>query len=402
MAHDRCMPTTDTTTAPLDDEYDVVIVGARAAGAATAMLLARSGIRVAAIDKSTYGSDTLSTHSIARAGVLLLSRWGVLDALRAADTPVADTMVFNYGPDTIAIDVRPSGDVDGLYSPRRTVLDRSLVDAAVDAGATIRHDTKVTGLVRDERGRVIGIDVDDRGAPRAISARFVVGADGMTSRVAERVGATVLREERAGSGVVYGYFTGIADPNVIENDFRVGRAAGVIPTNNGETCVWIAVPGADFRAEMADGVNTAFMRAVETSRGLTERLDGASLVSRRRSFPGRPGFLRQAWGPGWALVGDSAYFKDPVSAHGLTDALIGADLLAEALVHAVQGGDEWTALADYQHKRNHLADPMMRAVAKVAAYEWDLAGVADAYLEMSAAMRLEWEFLQNRRALVAA
>ena len=137
------MTTTDTTTTTLDDHYDVVVVGARAAGAATAMLLARAGFRVAAIDKSTYGSDTLSTHAIARTGVLLLSQWGVLDAIRAADTPRANTMLFHYGDSDVAIDIRGRGDVDGLYSPRRTVLDRSIVDAAVASfsHANIRADS---------------------------------------------------------------------------------------------------------------------------------------------------------------------------------------------------------------------------------------------------------------------
>ena len=169
------MTTTDTTTTSLRDHYDVVIVGARAAGAATAMLLARAGLRVAAIDKGTYGSDTLSTHAIARTGVLLLNQWGVLDAIRAADTPRANTMLFHYGDNDVAIDIRPRGEVDGLYSPRRTVLDRSLVDAAVDAGAAIRHGTAVQGVVKDRTGRVVGVDIDDGGVHRMIGARFVTG-----------------------------------------------------------------------------------------------------------------------------------------------------------------------------------------------------------------------------------
>ncbi|MGI9603761.1 MAG: NAD(P)/FAD-dependent oxidoreductase [Acidimicrobiales bacterium] len=394
------MPAIDTTTTVLDDHYDVVVVGARAAGAATAMQLARAGVRVAAIDKATYGSDTLSTHSIALAGVLLLSRWGVLDTIRQAGTPVGDRVVFHYGDDTVGIDIPTRGDVDGLYAPRRTLLDRALVDAAIEAGATVRHGTAVRGLVKN-RGRVTGVEIDDHGTPRTITAGFVVGADGMNSRVARTVGATTLREERAGSSVIYAYFSGVADPKVVENDIRPGQAAGIIPTNNNEACVWIAGPGADFRSQVADGVETAFDRAVDRSPVLRQRLAGATAESRFRSFPGQPGFLRQAWGSGWALVGDSAYFKDPVSAHGITDALIGAELLTDALVEALNGTHDAAALARYQQQRDELAAPMIPAVATIASYDWDPAGVAGAYRDMSRAMRHEWDVLEARFAATA-
>ena len=130
----------------------MVVVGARAAGASTAMLLARRGLSVLAVDRSAYGSDTTSTHSLARAGVLQLSRWGLLDRLRAAGTPVTRTVVFRYDDDPAVIDVSADGDVDGLYSPRRTVLDRILVDAAIEAGADVVHGVSVTGSAAPTAG----------------------------------------------------------------------------------------------------------------------------------------------------------------------------------------------------------------------------------------------------------
>ena len=146
----------------------------------------------------------------------------------------------------------------------------------------------------------------------------------------------------------------------------------------------------------------AFNRAVEHSPVLRARLAGASPASRFRSFGGRAGFVRQTWGSGWALVGDSAYFKDPVSAHGITDALIGAELLGEALTAAVRGADEREALVRYQRQRDRLAAPMVPAVAKVASYQWDTATVADAYRDMTTAMRHEWDFLESRFAMATA
>ena len=109
--------------------YDAVIVGARAAGAATAMLLARAGLRVLVVDRSRYGADTLSTHALMRGGVLQLHRWGLLDRVVDAGTPPIRHTTFHYATTSI-ITIKPSHGVDALYAPRRTLLDPVLVDAA--------------------------------------------------------------------------------------------------------------------------------------------------------------------------------------------------------------------------------------------------------------------------------
>jgi flavin-dependent dehydrogenase len=118
--------------------YDVVIVGARAAGAATAYLLARWGLRVLLVDRCRYGADTLSTHALMRGGVLQLSRWGLLQKVIAAGTPPVRRTTFRYANTVMRIAIKPSYGVDALYAPRRTVLDPALVDAAVASGAEVR------------------------------------------------------------------------------------------------------------------------------------------------------------------------------------------------------------------------------------------------------------------------
>src|SRR5262245_36511639 len=143
-----------TTGSARAHDYDVVIVGARCAGAATALLLARRGLRVLAIDRGRHGSDTVSTHALMRAGVLQLARWGVLDAVKAAGTPVVRSTSFHYGDDVVTVQIKPHNDVEGLYAPRRTVIDRLLVDAARRAGAEIVFDTQLVDLVRDVHDRV--------------------------------------------------------------------------------------------------------------------------------------------------------------------------------------------------------------------------------------------------------
>ena len=131
------------------NHWDVIVVGARAAGAATAMLLARGGLRVLCVDRSRYGGDTLSTHALMRGGVLQLQRWGLLDAVVAAGTPPVRRTVFHYGAETVGVSIRPSAGVDALYAPRRTVIDALLVDAAQRAGATVEFGTTVTGSAAD-------------------------------------------------------------------------------------------------------------------------------------------------------------------------------------------------------------------------------------------------------------
>ncbi len=384
-------------TSAIASRYDVIIVGARAAGASTAMLLARRGLSVLAVDRSAYGSDTTSTHSLARAGVLQLSRWGLLDRLRAAGTPVTRTVVFRYDDDNpTVVDVSADGDVDGLYSPRRTVLDRILVDAALEAGADVVHGASVTGL-RSSDGRVTGVDLDIGGERRRVDAAWVIGADGVRSRVAAQVEAPVIHQDQVTSSNIYGYWTGLAD-DVMENHYdTIGRAVGVIPTNDGETCVWVAIPPERFRAEARGDLSGAYHRIIAESPHLTELLGGSTCNGGYRGFAGTPGFLRKAYGPGWALVGDAGYFKDPVSAHGITDAFIGAELLSDALAAIVTDGDDpEEALAAYQHQRDDLAALLTPPVAALAGLDLDPAGAKAAFRALNPALRAEFELMAAR------
>ena len=218
--------------------HDVVIVGARAAGAATALLLARAGLDVLVVDRGRYGADTLSTHALMRGGVVQLHRWGLLDAVVDAGTPPVRSTTFSYANDEITVPVKPAHGVDALYAPRRTVLDPILVDAAEALGVTFRFGVRVTDVTRDDRGRVDGISGrDEQGRPVGWRARWVVGADGVHSSVAGAVGAPV---EHRGTGVtaaVYGYWAGL-EADGYEWYFRPGACAGVIPTNGDAACVF--------------------------------------------------------------------------------------------------------------------------------------------------------------------
>jgi flavin-dependent dehydrogenase len=340
---------------------DVVIVGARAAGAATALLLARAGLRVLVVDRGRYGADTLSTHALMRGGVLQLSRWGLLDRVIAAGTPPVRRTTFHYAGTVVPIVVKPSPGVDALYAPRRTVLDPILVDAAVEAGAEVRYGVAVTGVERDRHGTVTGVTGRTRDRqPWHASARIVVGADGLRSTVAERVHAPVERLGVSTAVTTYGYWSGLTTDGY-EWNFRPDAASGAIPTNDGQACVYVSRTG-----------RTPFLRTLrESSPELADRLDKATPPRVLRTFAGRPGHIRRSWGPGWALVGDAGYFKDPLTAHGLTDALRDAELLARAIVAVVADGvDERDALAAYQRTRDALSAEFFALTDVIAGHRW--------------------------------
>ncbi len=369
----------------VDDRYDAVVVGARAAGAAVAMLLARRGRRVLAVDRGAYGADTLSTHALMRAGVLQLARWGLLDRIEREGTPRVSRTVFHYEDETIDIPIKPRDGVPALFAPRRTVLDRVLVDAAVEAGAEVRHHVRLVDLVRGHSGRVEGVvlrDTEDRA--RAIGADLVIGADGLRSAVASLVAAPVTCRGRHAAFSIYGYWSGLP---VEGYHWHWGReaAAGAIPTNGGEVLLFAAASSLRFAAEVRGDVPGAYRRILsEAAPGLAERLPGARLVGSLHGFPGHPGYLRRPWGPGWALVGDAAYFKDPITAHGISDALRDAELLARAVE---QGGEE--ALAGYEAARDGLSTRLFDVTDRIASIHWDNAELKGLHQSLSDEMKRE-------------
>jgi flavin-dependent dehydrogenase len=377
-------------------QYDVVIVGARCAGAAAAMLMARHGLRVLAIDRGRYGSDTLSTHALMRGAVQQLHRWGVLpDVLRAGTPPVRRTTFF-YDGEALGVPIKPRDGIDGLYAPRRAVLDRILVDAALESGATIRHDTRLVQLLRSAAGRVCGVIVDhDDAGEEQITADLVVGADGMRSTVAKLVGAQTYRTGRHASGTVYGHWLGL-EADGYEWHYRLGAGAGVIPSNGGASCVFVTVPAGRFAAEFRGSVPAGFQRVLsDVAPDLGSAVERAGRVGSLQGFAGQTGFFRQSWGPGWALVGDAGYFKDPFTAHGITDALRDAELLATA---AARGSDDF---AEYQRSRDSHSSELFELTDDIASFAWDMPRLRALHERLAAAMSAEVKSLSgfDRRAL---
>ena len=369
--------------------YDAIVVGARCAGAATAMLLARRGWRVLVLDRSKRGADTLSTHSLMRVGVIQLHKWGLLDQVIDAGTPPIHRALFRYSDETTVVDIEPSGGVDALYAPRRTVLDPILVQAACDAGAQVRFGVTVTDLERDRStGRVVGVKGHDRhGDPIRALAPITIGADGVRSRVADKVDATIYRRGQQASALVYSYWSDVEAAGY-EWCFANQRFAGLIPTNDGQVCAFVGVPSREFdRREFGgEGAQGWFRQQFAQAAGaITTRLDNGTRHGRFHVFPGVRGYFRKAHGPGWALVGDATYFKDPISAHGISDALRDSQLLVDALED--ESSDD--PLAGYQEKRDELSDHLSDVTDRLAGYDWTPQQVRHLLVDLSKSMKAE-------------
>jgi menaquinone-9 beta-reductase len=371
-----------------DADYDIVVVGARCAGAATAMLLTRAGLRVALVDRSPAGTDALSTHAFMRAGVIYLHRWGLLDWVIAAGTPAIRQTVFRYGEATTTVSLKPVAGVDALYAPRRTVLDPILVQAAAAAGTDVMFGVSVTDVERSVDGRVIGVvGHDDHHEPVLLRATLTIGADGLHSAVARAVGAPVERQATNASSFIYAHVSGL-ETGGYEWLYAPGVTAALIPTNNDQTCVSVGAPRARFRAELAGDIPASFRRLLaEASPALAQRVRAAVPPRQLRSFPGVPGFLRRPWGPGWALVGDAGYYKDPITAHGMSDALRDAQLLADAALAFIAGDlAEEAAMRAYHETRNRLSLRLFEVTETIASYEWDTRSVETHLRSLSASM----------------
>ncbi|HEX6311201.1 MAG TPA: NAD(P)/FAD-dependent oxidoreductase [Acidimicrobiia bacterium] len=388
---------------PHRTRHDVVVVGARCAGAATAMLLARQGHDVALVDRARLPSDTLSTHGFSRGGVVQLRRWGLLEAVLESGAPPVREVSFHLGEEIVRKKVKHRAGVDLLVAPRRHVLDQILVAAAVRAGAHLLTGVNVRGVRRDAAGRVVGVEAHDAyGTQLELDGHTVVGADGVRSRIARSVGAPVVHARPSPSATQYAYYSGL-DGDGFEFHFGDRLFPGVFRTHAGEACVFVCSPAVAAGARGGSGREAAFDDLVARGApGLAWRLRRARRTSPVRGTSGLPNHVRRAWGAGWALVGDAGYHRDPITGHGITDAFRDAELLARALDRALRGDEgEPAALATYESQRDVLLAPVFDATCALVRYP-----PVDEFVmhqkRASEAMDHEAEFLAALPALPAA
>lgn len=339
--------------------YDAIIIGARCAGSPTAMLLARKGYRVLLLDKATFPSDTMSTHVVHPPGVAALQRWGLLERLRATGCPPIESYSFDFGPLAISGSPLPIDGVSRAYCPRRTVLDKLLVDAAVEAGAELREGFTVDEILTSDEA-VTGVRGHTKtGSELAEHARIVIGADGRHSLLAKAVKPEQYNERPARCCMYYAYWSGLGVDGfatTIRAEHSRGWAAA--PTNDGLTVLGVGWPIEEFHPNRSD-IEGNYLAAIELDPPFAHQLRHARRESRFTGTAELGGYFRKPFGPGWALVGDAGYHKNPVTAMGINDAFRDAELLARGVEHTLTGLRSYEdAMGDYQETRDREAAPV--------------------------------------------
>ena len=312
--------------------YDAIVIGARCAGAATAMLLARKGLDVLLVDRARFPSDIPHGHFIHRHGPRRLHDWGLLDRVLATNCPRVTQFTSDMGDFPLTGTELAAGDVPLGLGPRRTALDAVLIEAAVEAGAEFREGHPVREL-RFDGERVTGIDGEPAG-PRDRRRRPQLRTSPNRST---RPSPTRNPRSRSGTSA-----TGAASRSPgISVHVRDRTAVFAFPTNDDLFAVFIAWPLTEL-ARVKRDIEAAMLEVIAATPRLGERILAGTREERLYGATQLPNFVRQAHGPGWALVGDAGVHKDPFMALGVCDALRDAELLADCI-------DD---LPEYERRRN--------------------------------------------------
>lgn len=338
--------------------YDAIIIGARVAGASTAMLLARHGYKVLLLDRDNFPSDTISTHIIFCKGVTQLKKWGLYEKIMATGCPVIRHVAFDLGPmSLVGKPAMPANGINEIITPRRIYLDKIMVDAAVDAGAELRENCYVEEIIK-EGDRVTGVRYTTGNGNTVIEkAKIVIGADGRNSILAHAVQADVYNAVPKLTCWYYAYWSGVPI-DALTMYSRPYRAMGVIPTNDNLACITVTWPADEF-VQFRTAIESNYLASLMEVEALAEIIPHAKRETPFTGMADLPNFFRKPYGPGWALVGDASYHKDPITGQGISDAFVRAERLVEAINAGFSGIEDLeVALSRYQFERDEESMPM--------------------------------------------
>ena len=337
--------------------YDAIVVGARCAGSPTAMLLAHKGYKVLMIDKASFPSDTISTHIVWPTGSSLLKKWGLLDKVLESGAPKNFVNKLDLGHFTLSGHPPAYNGQLWWVTPRRTVLDKILVDAAVEAGVEFEENANFEDVITD-KDKVTGIRYKKKdGDAVTVNAKIVIGADGRNSHVARQVNAPTYNEVPSRTFWYYTYWSGLP---VTEMCFysRPESAFGVLPTNDGLTLVATACRTGNFK-EFRSDIEGNYFKNLSQAPELAEMVHQGKRVEKFYGMSENPNFFRKPYGPGWALVGDAGYHRDPITGQGISDSFFSAEWLTDAIDAGFSGKESIDdALAGYQKTRDETVMPM--------------------------------------------
>ncbi len=349
--------------------YDVIIVGARCAGSPLARLLARSGAKVLLVDRATFPSDIPHGHFIHRHGPQRLQKWGLLDRIAKVCAPVTEQLIDFGDFPLVARDLDVGGVALG-YGPRRSVLDKILVDAAVEGGAELREGVAVEEFLFDG-DRVAGIRA--RSATGAVieeRAAITVGADGRNSRLARAVGAPVYDATPTLLCYYFSYWSGVESRQFeLYQQTKQRRVIFSFKTGDGLFAAFVGSPIEELTRIRSD-IERHFMSVVDLVPDLSARLRAGRREERFYGATDLPNFYRKPYGDGWALVGDAGCHKDPYMALGISDALRDVDLLGAAIADVLEGRRPWQeALSGYERQRNEESAAEFRQNLSAARFD---------------------------------
>lgn len=335
-----------------DAMYDTIVVGARCAGSPLAMLLARRGAKVLLVDKATFPSEIPHGHFVHRHGPRQLRSWGLLAQL-AATTPAVTSTVWDFGDFPLVANDLVEDGLPWGFGPRRSTLDKLLVDAAVASGVELRERFTVEDYLFDGetvagvRGRgPDGSAVEER-------ATITVGADGRNSRLARRVQAPMTRQCPTILCYYFSYWSGVPSGG-FELYVRAAQQRIIFSfkTERDRFAVFIGLPIAELHDVRRD-IEGEFQRTLDLAPELAARLREGQREERFYGASDLPNFFRKPYGDGWALVGDAGLHKDPFLALGICDAWRDAELLAGAIGDGVSGARPMPqALSEYEAARD--------------------------------------------------
>ncbi len=346
-------------------KYDAVIVGARVAGAGMAAFLSRAGFRVLLLERVQFPKPALSCPLYFGNALALLGRLGALPRIEAIGAPKISLYQTQVGDIRLRGRMLPYCGYNYAYSIRREVFDAALFEyVAAQPNVETRLGFSVTGLIR-ENERVVGVQGrTGGGAEQEIRAELVVGADGLHSVVAEQAGALKYNVLPPRSCVYYAYYSNVeragAEPSAsIYYAPDVPLAFITSDSEAGLTVISCSLPASRFEQlrHDADAVHANFARYVSE---LVARLHGARRETPMYGVSPRESFYRVPFGPGWVLVGDAGYYKDPITGQGIHDALRSAELAAQAYVEYRAGAEWGRVMSRYQTTRDRETRGMYR------------------------------------------